>query len=99
MREKRKNSTDNIDVESMEAEPMETGDLEGAVGGKGMNAIDFNFIPYNVKNRIVYEYFDDPNELCDRLRLLVSSRMAGNSNHMQEINSILEELRELGCIV
>lgn len=60
--------------------------------------IDYNFIPYDVKNHIVYEYFDDPNELCDRLRLLVSSRNAGNTNHMQEINSIVEELRELNCI-
>lgn len=71
--------------------------------GKGIktynDSIDFNFIPYNINNRIIYEYFDDPNELCDRLRLLVSSRMAGNTNHMQEINSIVEELRELDCIV
>lgn len=70
--------------------------------GRGLNnsdkLIDFNFIPYNVKNRIIYEYFDDPNELCDRLQLLVSSRLAGNTNHMQEINSIIEELQELGCI-
>lgn len=80
---------------------------QGAVGGSGRkgyglrkndNSIDFNFIPYNINNRIVYEYFDDPNELCDRLQLLVSSRMAGNTNHMQEISSIIEELRELGCI-
>lgn len=62
-------------------------------------SIGSNFIPYNANNHIIYEYFDDPNELCDRLRLLVSSRMAGNTNHMQEINSIIEELRELGCIV
>lgn len=51
-----------------------------------------NFIPYT--ENIVYEYYDDPNELCDRLRLLTSSKSAGNSNHDQEINSILEELRE-----
>lgn len=48
-----------------------------------------DFIPYNVKNNVIYECFDDPNELCDRLRLLVSSRMAGNTNHTQEINSII----------
>lgn len=72
--------------------------MDGAAGS-GMKPLDFDFIPYNANNRIVYEYFDDPNELCDRLRLLVSSKMAGNTNHMQEINSIIEELRELGCIV
>lgn len=69
----------------------------GGISGKS-NSIDFNFIPYDVNNRIIYEYFDDPNELCERLRLLVSSRMAGNTNHMQEMNSIIEELRELNYI-
>lgn len=54
------------------------------------------FIPYN--QNIVYEYYDDPNELCDRLRLLLASKSAGNSNHDQEINSIIEELRERGII-
>lgn len=76
--------------------------LQTSKRGKGIKSrgkfLDFNFIPYNVKNRVIYEYFDDPNELCDRLRLLVSSKSAGNSNHMQEINSIVEELRELKCI-
>lgn len=70
--------------------------------GKGLkshaNHVDFNFIPYSKNDHIIYEYFDDPNELCERLRLLVSSRMAGNTNHMQEINSIVEELRELEYI-
>lgn len=54
------------------------------------------FIPYN--QNIVYEYYDDPNELCVRLKLLLSSKSAGNSNHDQEINSIVEELRERGII-
>lgn len=69
--------------------------------GHGLNknkSIDINFIPYNKNDHIIYEYFDDPNELCDRLRLLVSSKMAGNTNHMQEVNSIIEELRELKYI-
>lgn len=54
------------------------------------------FIPYN--QNIVYEYYDDPNELCIRLKLLLASKSAGNSNHDQEINSIVEELRERGII-
>lgn len=61
--------------------------------GRGLEK---KFIPYNTN--IVYEYFDDPNELCDRLRLLISSKAAGNSNHDQEINSIAQELRELKII-
>jgi len=55
-------------------------------------SLERKFIPY--AENIVYEYYDDPNELCQRLRLLMSSKSAGNSNHDQEINSIIEELRE-----
>lgn len=61
--------------------------------GKG---VEKKFIPYS--ENIVYEYYDDPNELVDRLMLLVSSKGAGNTNHDQEINSIVEELRERNVI-
>lgn len=47
---------------------------------------------------IEYIYFDDVNELCDRLKLLVASQHAGNNNHSNEITSILEELRECNII-
>lgn len=59
---------------------------------KSGNSLEKEFIPYS--QNVVYEYYDDPNELCQRLRLLLSSKSAGNSNHDQEINSIIEELRE-----
>lgn len=45
-----------------------------------------------------YVYWDDPNELVDRLRLLYSSSAAGHSSHQNEIISILEELREANII-
>lgn len=61
--------------------------------GKGLEK---EFIPYT--ENIAYEYYDDPNELCERLNLLLASKTAGNSNHDQEINSIIEELRESGII-
>lgn len=63
--------------------------------GEGIEA---DFIPYKRAASVIYEYFDDPNELCDRLRLLISSKFAGNTNHTQEINSIVQELRELGLV-
>jgi hypothetical protein len=50
-------------------------------------------------NRPLYEYWDDPNELVDRLRLLIASRDAGHSGHENEILSIIEELREAGYII
>lgn len=100
VKKKRENDEDMDVIESESDVSMDDSEGAAAIDGGGMKPpLDFNFIPYNVNNRIVYEYFDDPNELCDRLRLLVSSKMGGNSNHMQEINSIIEELRELGCIV
>lgn len=49
-------------------------------------------------NKIDYIYWDDPNELVDRLRLLWLSRQAGNSGVDNEIDSIIEELRESGII-
>lgn len=54
------------------------------------------FVPY--KPNVTYEYWDDPNELCERLRVLISSHNAGNTNHAQEIDSIIEELSERGLI-
>ena len=46
-----------------------------------------------------YTYWNDPNELVERLVLLIASRNCGNSSHDSEIASIEAELREYGCIV
>lgn len=46
-----------------------------------------------------YVYWNDPNELVDRYRLLTKSKEAGHTNHDNEIISIIEELREAGIIV
>ena len=45
-----------------------------------------------------YVYWDDPNELVDRLRLLLAERSGGNQSHINEIVSIIEELREAGIV-
>ena len=45
-----------------------------------------------------YVYWDDPNELVDRLRLLLASQAPGNPSHNNDIISIIEELREAGII-
>ena len=47
---------------------------------------------------ISYEYWNDPNELVNRLQLLHASSMSGHTGHINEINSILEELKEAGYI-
>jgi hypothetical protein len=43
-------------------------------------------------------YWNDPNELVDRLRLLLASQAAGNTSVSNEILSIFEELYEAGII-
>lgn len=45
-------------------------------------------------NKIDYVYYDDPNELINRLRLLIASQLAGNDSVNNEILFILEEMRE-----
>lgn len=45
-----------------------------------------------------YIYWDNVNELCDRLRLLIASQNAGHTGHDNEILSIIEELHEAGII-
>lgn len=54
------------------------------------------FKTYIRNKQVLYQYYDDPNELIDRLRLLLASRASGSSAHENEIIEILEELRELG---
>lgn len=57
--------------------------------------------PYKVASKgreMDYVYWDDPNELVDRLKLLMAEVAAGNSSHVNEIQSIIEELREGGYI-
>lgn len=58
--------------------------------GKGLklHLLDLN------NKRKEYQYFDNYNELVERLKLLVASQVAGNTSHNNEILSILEELRE-----
>lgn len=45
-----------------------------------------------------YVHWNDPNEIVDRLRLLIASQAAGNTSHSNEIVSIIEELREAKII-
>lgn len=63
-----------------------TGLLHGGVSGSGILLTN---------SQPQYIYYDDPNELVDRLRTLLASQQAGNTAHADEINSIMEELNEL----
>lgn len=62
-----------------------------------VQGLEKEFIPYT--RNVVYEYYNDYNKLCERLQLLISSKLAGNSNHDQEINSIICELRSNKIVV
>lgn len=52
----------------------------------------------NVSSDVSYVYWDDPNELVERLKLLIASRDAGNTGLDNEIIAIIEELRESGFV-
>lgn len=91
-----KRSRVSVPVSSLQKSLRKIKAREYKSGAKRGDGLERKFIPYS--ENIVYEYYDDPNELCDRLRLLVSSKSAGNTNHDQEINSIIEELRERDII-
>lgn len=65
--------------------------------GSGIDSSDF--MRYDKNGNVSYTYWNDPNELVDRLRLLVASKSAGHSGHNNEIMSIVEELREADIIV
>lgn len=54
-------------------------------------------LTYNTKP-IEYVYWDNINELVDRLRLLIASQAAGNTSHNNEIVAIVNELKEAGVI-
>lgn len=51
------------------------------------------------KTNTDYIFWDDPNELVDRLKILLASQQAGHTNHENEIISIYEELREANIII
>lgn len=48
--------------------------------------------------KLEYKYWDDVNELCDRLKLLIASKNAGHTGHDNEILAIIEELQEANII-
>lgn len=63
---------------------------KASVSGSGFMTLNMN--------KPNYVYWDDPNELVERLQLLIASQSAGNTNHTNEITSIIEELREAQII-
>lgn len=66
------------------------------MSGEGLQ---LDYLEQTDKNEIEYMYWDDPNELVDRLRLLIASQSAGHTGHNNEIIAIIEELREAKIIV
>lgn len=69
------------------------------IEGKGIPS-NINLLSKQLLNNVgnVLTYWDDPNELVQRLQLLVSSNSAGHTGHNNEIISIIEELREANII-
>lgn len=63
-----------------------------AIQGKGNNQkTTLMQLPIGKFN---YVYYDNLNELVERLKILYANSISGNASHVNEINSIVEELRE-----
>lgn len=62
------------------------------IEGKGLHLLK------KIMRNVEIKYWDDPNELVERLKLLLASKAAGNTGVNNEIISIVEELRESGNI-
>lgn len=43
--------------------------------------------------------FNNPNELCDRLRILLSAVIVGDVKHVEEMNAIIMKLHELEILL
>lgn len=67
-------------------------DNDDIIEGQGI------FLKKKLKKNTDYIYWNDPNELVERLKLLIASKDAGNTGMENEIIAILEELRESGII-
>jgi len=74
-----------------EPTPSKSKDSDNFESGRGMQMKVLKAKDH-VKN--LHTYWDDPNELVDRLCLLHASREAGNTNVANEIISIVTELRQ-----
>lgn len=72
--------------------------LESSISKIGSSLLPEHMIASTRRRKMEYVYWDNPNELVERLHLLTASQNAGNDSHTNEIISIIEELREAGII-
>lgn len=70
--------------------------IDGGSKKKKMSVGDGIDFQHKAVNNLMpqYIYYDDPNELIERLRLLMGSLASGNTAHSNEIASIISELRQ-----
>lgn len=71
-------------------------DIHTGLGLFNMDVKKANGFDKTCSNMIMY--WNDPNELVNRLRLLVASTSAGHTSHNNEITALIEELREANII-
>lgn len=92
--------SDDDDDETSESKRYTTSrKLRSEKSHRGDGLIDLSMKQYKFDNSSdSYIYWDDPNELVNRLRLLIASTHAGHNAHHNEISSIIEELREAGIV-
>lgn len=62
-------------------------------------SLQTNYMQLLLDKKIDYKYWDDVNELVDRLRLLIASQAAGHNGHNNEVIAIIEELKESNIVI
>lgn len=78
--------------------PVSTASMAKKLMEKGGRGYSDQQMEVKRENKLDYVYWNDINELVDRLYLLHASKNAGNTSHDNEIISIEEELREAAII-
>lgn len=80
----------------IKSQPMTTALTESAYSENVEKSIPYINIEKNANNN--NNCLKKPNALRDRLRLLLSTQIAGNSIQVEEINIIITQLRELNIL-
>lgn len=83
---------------AIKSRPMTTKLVDSEKEGEKIeHSISYSNIEKNAHN--IRKYFYDPNELCNRLRLLLTSQIACDAKCVKEINTIIIKLYDLDILV
>lgn len=88
----------NMNNKKKKRKKNDVNDMKSNLSSKGEGVVIPDIMVVDNNKTKSYVYWDNANELCGRLKLLIASQNAGHTGHQNEIVSILEELREAKII-